>query len=356
MPLFDASHLEDVTGRIFRAVGAPEPVARRVAHALVDANLAGHDSHGVIRIPSYIEAVQRGEVLPAADTEVLKETAVSALVDGGWGFGQVTAEKGTRLASDKAREHGLAAVAMVRCNHIGRLGEYSEMAAAAGIIAFVTAGGFGGRGGKAVPFGGREGLFGTNPLSFGLPAGEADMVLVDFATTAVAAGKIQLARAKGVPLPPGSIIDKEGNPTTDAEAFYSGGWMLPFGGHKGYGLSLVVELLGRVLTGADEYAEPGRGGPVYGRSGTLVIAIDPGLFRDRATYARGVDETLRQVKAVPPAPRFPEVLVPGEPESRTRADRQTKGVYVEDSTEAAIRQVASALGVDTATFAARAAS
>ncbi|HEV8633625.1 MAG TPA: Ldh family oxidoreductase [Chloroflexota bacterium] len=345
MPVFSPNTLARCGKAVFAAVGAPEAVARRVADALVDANLAGHDSHGVIRIPQYVEAVEGGEVVPDAEPKVLRETAVSALVDGGWGFGQVTALRAAEIAVARAKAQGLAAVGCVRVNHIGRVGEYPERMAREGVVGFVVAGGFGGRGGRAAPFGGREGILGTNPLSFGIPADDLGPMLVDFATTAVAAGKIQVARAKGEPLPPGSILDRDGNPTTNAEDFYQGGVMLPFGGHKGYALSLVVELLGRVLTGADEHAEGGRGGAVYGRSGALVLAIDPGLFRDPGAFRRGVDETLRRVKAAPPAPGFDAVMVPGEPEARTRAQRLREGIYVEDATVAAIHKTAAALGL-----------
>jgi hydroxycarboxylate dehydrogenase B len=345
VPVFDPGALRDVSIQVFRAIGAPEPVAHRVADALVDANLVGHDSHGVIRIPQYVAAVRVGEVIPDAEPAVLRETAASALVDGGWGFGQVTAARALEVAVDKARRQGIAAVAAVRCNHIGRVGEYAELAAKAGTIAFVSAGGFRGRGAMATPYGGRQGLLGTNPLSFGFPGQRHALMLVDFATTAVAAGKIALARAKGAPLPPNCIVDKNGQPTTNAEDFYDGGWLLPFGGHKGYGLSLVVELLGRVLTGADEYAEGGRGGDVHGRAGTLLVVLDPGLFRDREAFVQGVDELLDRVKAVPPAPGFDEVLIPGEPEARARAQRARDGIYVEDATVAAIRETAASLGL-----------
>jgi uncharacterized oxidoreductase len=345
MPVFQPDKLRAVGRAVFQAIGAPEHVARRVGDALVDANLVGHDSHGVIRIPQYVAAVNDGEVVPNAEPTIVRESTVSALIDGGWGFGQVTAETATREAIRRAKEHGLAAVSAVRCNHIGRVGEYPEMAAREGLVAFVTAGGFGGRGGRAAPFGGKEGLLGTNPLSFGFPSHGELAMLVDFATTAVAAGKIQVARAKGTPLPPGSILDKDGNPTTNAEDFYQGGVMLPFGGHKGYALAMVVELLGRVMSGADDFAEGGRGGAVYGHSGSLVVAIDPGIFRDRAAFERGVDETLAKVKAVPPAPGFDEVLVPGEPEHRTRQQRLREGIYVEDATVDEIRKTGAKLGL-----------
>jgi LDH2 family malate/lactate/ureidoglycolate dehydrogenase len=315
-----------------------------VASALVDANLAGHDSHGVIRIPQYVEHVRCGEVVPEAVATVIHETTLSVLVDGRWGYGQVTAELATRQAVIKAKQHGLGASGAVRCTHIGRLGEYAEMAAREGIIAFVAAGGFGGQVGAA-PFGGKKALLGTNPLSFGFPDADGTAMLVDFATTAIAAGKIRVARAKGIPLPPGSILDREGNPTTDAEAFYQGGVMLPFGGHKGYALSLVVEMLGRVLTGADDFAEAVRGGPTYGHSGTFVLAIDPGMFRDRQDYARSVDETLARVKAVLPAAGFDEVLIPGEPEARSRDHRERHGIEVEQATVDAIRAVGASLDI-----------
>ncbi len=344
MPIYRSDMLWRYAQRVFAAAGSDGDVASRVATALVDANLAGHDSHGVIRIPQYVDSVRAGEILPDARPMVVKETAVSALVDGGWGYGQVTAERATMEAVKRARVQGLSAVAAVRCNHIGRLGEYSEMAAREGMIACVIAGGFGGEA-AAAPFGGKTGLFGTNPLSFGFPAYGETAMLVDFATTAVAAGKIRVARAKGASLPPGSILDRDGQHTTNPEDFYHGGVMLPFGGHKGYALSMVVELLGRVLTGADSYAEGGRGGAVYGQSGTFVLAIDPTLFRDRGSYEQAVTETCDRVRAVPPAPGFDEVLVPGDPEARSRIQRQRDGIEVEQATIDAILATALSLGV-----------
>ena len=251
------------------------------------------------------------------------------------------------MALAKAREHGIAVVAAVRCTHVGRLGEYAEMGAAEGMVVFLAAGGLAGPRPHVAPFGGRNGVLGTNPLAFGFPGGsqEIPLLLADFATSAVAAGKVFVARAKGVPLPPGSIQDAEGRPTTRPEDYANGGTLLPFGGHKGYALGVVVELLGRVLTGSGAYAEDGRGGDIYGRSGTLVLAMDTGLFRDRAEYARDVDATLRGIKAVPPAPGFDEVLLPGEPERRARAEREHAGIPVEEATLTAIREVARSVGL-----------
>ena len=314
---------------------------------LFRSNLVGHDSHGVLRIPQYVNAIREGHIVPDARPSVIRETSVTALVDGHWAFGQVSAGFASDLAIAKAKAEGVSMVGVVRCNHIGRLGEYATRGAREGVVLLVVASGFGGRGMSAVPFGGARKLFGTNPLSVGIPAGDAGDVLVDFATTAVAQGKIEVARAKKAELPPGSIVDREGRPTTDPEEFYNGGALLPFGGHKGYALSVMVEFLGRVMTGADAFAEGDRGGPVYGHSGTLIVAMNPAVFTEPSRYAATADETIRRIKDVPPAPSFSEVLVPGEPEERARADRLKNGIPVAEKTWEDIQSVAASLGCAT---------
>jgi hydroxycarboxylate dehydrogenase B len=346
MILKTAEQLRELSLGIFRAAGCPQDVAERVAGALVDANLAGHDSHGVIRIPQYLAAIRGGEIVPDARPAILRDSAVTVVVDGKWAFGQLTAAFATDVAVERARAHGVSMVGAVRCNHIGRLGEYGTRAAEQGIAAIVLASGFGGRGVSAVPFGGAKPLFGTNPIAAGIPAGDEPTFLLDFATTAVAAGKVEVARAKKAPLPPGSIVDRDGRPTTDPEDYYQGGALLPFGGHKGYALSVMVELLGRVLTEADAYAEEPRGGPVYGHSGMLVLAMNPAALGDQATYAAIADETIHRIKDVPPAPGFAEVLVPGEPEERSRAERLETGIPIPEETWGRITESARELGVD----------
>jgi len=343
MPTFSADRWRQIGRRVFEAVGSPPDIAARVADALVDANLVGHDSHGVIRISQYVGHVREGHVVPDARPEAIEESETTALVDGKWAFGQLTAEHATRLAIARAKRHRLGAVGAVRCTHIGRLGEYPAIAAREGMIAFVTAGGFIG---QSAPFGGAERALGTNPLSWGFPGESAEPMVVDFATTAVAAGKIQVAKAKREPLPPGSILDAEGRPSTNPDDYYNGGMLLPFGGHKGYSLGMVVEMLGRVLTGSDRYTEHPRGGPVYERSGTFVLVLDPGMFRPRQEYAADVDRTLARIKKVRPAPGVAEVLIPGEPESRARAERERAGIGVADATWESVIQVGRELGVD----------
>lgn len=346
MPVIAAEPLRRLTTAIFQAAGATRENADRVAEALVESNLVGHDSHGVIRIPSYIQAIHQGHIQPAATPTILRETPTAALVSGNWTFGHVAAKFGTEVAVAKARAQGLAAVGIVQCNHIGRLGEYPTMAARQGVIALVTAGGSLASGvrGPAAPYGGRGRALGTNPIAVGVPGGDFPPLLLDFATTAVAGGKIMVARARRQPLPPGAILDPEGNPSTDPEDFYRGGVMLPFGGHKGYALSMVVELLSGPLTGADAHAATGR------TSGTFILAIDAGLFRPLAEFVSVADRVYRQVKETPPAPGFEEVLLPGEPEWRTRARRLAEGIPIEEATWSAIVQVARDLGIDAEAF------
>jgi hydroxycarboxylate dehydrogenase B len=262
------AELRKVTESIFTAAGAPADLATEMADALVGANLAGHDSHGVIRIPAYVRMIAEGQLDPKARPEVIKETASTALVDGKWTFGHVAAKFGTSVAIKKAKEAGAAAVSIVRANHIGRLGQWASQAAAEDVIAMVVVGGGSGgsRGGRgsAAPFGGAEPAFSTNPIAIGMPGGEMPDMLIDFATTVVAEGKLQVARAKDVPVPPGSILDKDGNPTTNANDFYNGGMLLPFGGHKGYALAMFVEMLGGAFSPGDEINGEGRRLPQQG--------------------------------------------------------------------------------------------
>ncbi len=339
MLTLDPAHLRDASQRIFEAAGAPSEVAAQMAEFLVESNLVGHDSHGVIRIPAYLQAISDGLIVPDARPEVTEETATSALVDGKDGFGHIAAAFATDIAARKARESKVAVVSVVRCNHIGRLGEWASRAARQGVVAIVTVGGGGGPG-IAAPYGGTARALGTNPISVGMPAGEGEELLVDFATTAMAEGKVQVARAKGASLPPGVLLDREGHPSTNPEDLYSGGMLLPFGGHKGYGLALVVELLGAALTPGQRHNRGARSG------GAVIIAVDAAAFRPLAEFEAAAMEALGRVKAIPPAPGFAEVLVPGEPERRTRAERLRTGIPLPEVTWHEIVDAARGLGVE----------
>jgi LDH2 family malate/lactate/ureidoglycolate dehydrogenase len=355
MIVLQAQQLKQMTYAIFMAAGAAQPNAERVAEALVDANLAGHDSHGVARIPQYLQAIAAGQLDPAARPAVLKETALSLLLDGKWSFGQVGAQMCMQEAIRRAKTHGMAIAALVRAYHIGRLGEYSEMAHDAGMIALVTTGGLGGRhiapGAGMAPYGGARAVLGTNPLSFGFPAGAQPPVMADFATSTVAMGKVNLARAKGEALPPNCILDRHGNPTTDPNDFYDGGVLLPFGGHKGYGLAVVVELLSQALTGSDTCGDAKESGGLYMLAGNVFLVLDPALFRPKEDYGAAADAIIQKIKAVPPAAGFSEVLVPGEPEQRSKARRRQEGVGIADGTWKALQEQAAKLNLNLAELA-----
>ncbi len=339
MPTFTAPDLTDRATRVFRALGAPPAVATRVAQALVDSNLVGHDSHGVIRIQQYIQDVHEGRVVPDATPTVTHATPAIAVVDGGWAFGQVAASFALEQAMSRAHTLGLGAAGLKRAWHVGRLGEYCETAAGQGLVTHILCNTVVAR---VVPFGGREGRFGTNPLAWGIPVpGHAPFIL-DFATSVVAEGKIRLSYTAGKPIPEGWVIDGEGRSTTSSAALYEGGYQLPFGGYKGSGLAMVVDIVGSLLVGMGAPALP----DTPAGNGMLIIAVDPAAFGEGDWFATQAAALLDRVKDTPPAPGFDEVMLPGEPEARTRAERLAHGIPIEDKAWAAIVAAAQTVGVD----------
>jgi hydroxycarboxylate dehydrogenase B len=324
---------------IFEAAGTPADIASFVADSLVGANLAGHDSHGVIQIPGYVGLIQNGSLLPAARPEVTQEGPAIVQVDGAWGFGQYTSHVCMDLAIQKAKRSQMALVTTTRVSHIGRLGQWAEQAAAAGVVGMLGvswgAGPYAG-----TPHGGAGRVLSTNPIAFGIPLGNRPPFILDFATTAVAEGKLRVARAKGTPVPDGWIVDAQGAPTNDVEQFYTGGGMLlPFGGHKGYALALAIELLSIALTGAEVPPdERGR------KNGAFFLAIDPAAIRSLADFVAEATAICERVTGVPSAPGSPGVLVPGEPEDTTRRRRQADGIEIAESTWEQIHETARQVG------------
>jgi LDH2 family malate/lactate/ureidoglycolate dehydrogenase len=339
MPTASAAQLRTMTDQIFQAAGATPAIAATIADAFILANLAGHDSHGVMRIPAYCGQIKRGQLQPATEPVLLKRSGATALIDGRNGFGQLAGRLATDEAVALAKQVGAAAVGVVNCLHVGRLGEYPERAAREGILLLVTCGSIGNRQSVVAPFGGRNGVLGTNPFAIGLPAGERDPMIIDFATTVIAGGKVEVARAKGVDVPPGALLDKHGRPTTNPNDVADGGTMLTFGGHKGFGLAMAAAVLSQGVTG--ELALPGAPSPM----GFFLWAVNTGAFTPTGDYGQRVDWMIDQVKAVPPADGFESVLVPGEPERRERARREANGIPVPEPTWAAITRTASELGV-----------
>ncbi len=332
MPIVKAEDLEALTARIFSARGVPESDARWIATLLVRANLRGHDSHGVIRIPQYVASMGKGETNPTPKIQVLAETPTTAMIDGDQGFGQVVARRGMELAIGKARASGLSAVTLQRTNHVGRLADYVELAALEGMIGLMWVNAPLSL--NVAPWGGAARRLGTNPHAVGIPGKDGAAMALDFATSVVAEGKMRVKFNRKEQAPAGWMLDGEGRPSRDPQKYYSTpkGSLLPAGEHKGYGLGLVVEILGGILSGTGA-ARAGEG-PV--RNGTLMMVIDVQRFLPLESFLTQVEDLFTYVKSAPLAENSKGILIPGEPEARTEADRRANGIYIEDETWAQI--------------------
>jgi LDH2 family malate/lactate/ureidoglycolate dehydrogenase len=326
--------------RIFEAQGMPKERADFIARLLVEASLTGHDSHGVRYYVTYSDRIKEGHIRVDAEPEISQETENTALIDGNWAPGQVTAQYLMEVAVEKARQSMVSAVGAFDCNHIGRIGYYTDWAAKHGVIALM----FVNVGTPSVAV--HEGLgefFGTNPLSVAVPTGEAKPFLTDYATSVVASGKVSIAREKHENIPLHWAKDKDGNPTDDPFAVRDGGWLLPFGSYKGYCLQFVSELLGAVLTGSRTGPDPDRIPP--STNGVLAIAINPEAFVGLDNFKRNADELVAHVKEVEPEPGK-RVLIPGEPEWEMKEKRMREGVSLPEETWNDIIKLAKELGLD----------
>jgi len=339
MPQCTAEELRSLGRRLLEGAGVPAATAARVSDSLVESNLMGHDSHGIIRLLEYLDSIAKGRIDPHAEVELVKETPTTALLDAHWAFGQVAAARAMAIAIEKARARQVAVVGMAHSSHIGRLGEYALMAAEQGLIGAVMCNAS--RGGGVAPYGGMQRMLGTNPLACAAPTGGAWPFLMDFATTTCAEGKIRVARARGVRLPPGCILDREGRPSTNPEDFYAGGVLLPMGGHKGYGLGLLMDLLGGALTGHGCTCLP----EYVSGNGVLMMAIDIEAFSPLAQFEDTAGRLFAAVKASRTAPGVEEILIPGEPEFRTKEKRLREGIPVPESTWQELARAAERLGL-----------
>jgi uncharacterized oxidoreductase len=335
MPIVRAEDLEPLVTRIFVARGVPQADSEWIATLLVRANLRGHDSHGVIRVPQYVASMTRGEMNPTPHIQVISETPTTAMLDGDRGFGQVVARRGMALAIAKARQMGLSAVTLGRTNHVGRLGDYVEMAAIAGMIGLMWVNAPLAL--SVAPWGGAARRLATNPHAVAVPGPSGAAMVLDFATSVVAEGKLRVKLNRKESAPAGWIIDAEGHPTTDPQKFYGAprGALLAMGEHKGYGLALVVEILAGILSGTGA-ARP-ESGPVH--NGTLMLVIDPTRFLPLESFHAQVRALFEFVKSAPLAETSKGILVPGEPEERTEADRRANGIFIEEETWAQILAV-----------------
>jgi uncharacterized oxidoreductase len=331
---------------VFAAAGCETEEARRVAHHLVEANLAGHDSHGVIRIPTYVQWLAAGKVLPNKTVRVMFENDAIAVVDGEFGLGQTVGEQATRLGIEKSARHGVAVVALRNAGHLGRIGEFALMAARAGKLSLHLVN-TSGAGMLVAPFGGIDRRVSVNPIAAGVPArggGGGEPIVLDISAATVAEGKIRLALNKGEPVPEGCVIDHDGRPTTDPRDFYRDppGAILSIAGHKGYALGVMIELFAGALTGGS-CSNPANAWRVA--NGMLSVFLDRSFFATEAAFFDEVERYAAFVKASRPAAPGGEVLLPGEPESRTRARRLRDGIDLDDTTWEQIHETAGRLGV-----------
>lgn len=338
MPVVSAEQLRELSCSLLGSCGTPEEQANIVADGLVNANLAGHDSHGVLRLPGYLAGVEQQHVFPANLPCVVSTSDATAIVDANHGWGQPAMWLATRTVHDLARTFGIAVAVVHNSYHIGRVAPYVEWLAERGIVAIAMA-----NAAPAVaPFGGSQRVLGTNPIAWAVPRDEEKHpVSFDVATAGIAEGKLRVARAKGLPVAEGNLVDREGLPTTDPHDFYAGGALLTFGGHKGSGFSLLAQLLGRGLAGLDPSAFNGP----RGVNGPVIIAIDVSRFATPELFRAEVEAQCDVVAACSPRDGVAAVQLPGEPELATRAERLRDGVPVPDTTWQELRDLAAAQAV-----------
>ncbi len=346
MPTFSADVLTAFARDLFAAAGVPADEASLVARSLTDANLAGHDSHGVIRVVQYVQALAAGQLHGGVSLKIHSQTPAVMACDGQWGLGQVQAHRLLDLLVPMARTVGLAAGTLQQCGHIGRLGEYGEKAAGLGLalLATVNNHGFG----RAVaPPGGTAGRIGTNPLCLAVPAGDAPAVVLDIGTSVCAEGKVRVAFNKGVPAHEGWLLDAAGQPTTDPGVLYREprGTILPLGGtqaYKGFGLGLLLDMLVGGLSGA-----PCSRPEVGPRSGNAVLFVlfDPGRFAGAEHFRTEVADLAANVRGSPPAQPGAVIQLPGDPERRERERRLREGVPLDEGTWGQLVELAGRLGV-----------
>ena len=343
MRMVDVDTLERITRDIFVAWKAPRDDASWIASLLVRANLRGHDSHGVIRIPHYVHALKIGDVNPTPSIKTEMETPTIARLDGDKGFGQVVARHGITLAIAKARAQGLSAVTLRRTNHVGRLADYAEMAAVQGLIGMLWVNAPTAL--NVAPWGGAARRLGTNPHAVAVPGPNATVAMShDFATSVVAEGKLKVKFNRGEKVAPGIMRNGRGEPSTDPREYYTDppGSLITAGEHKGYGLSLAVEILGGILSGTGP-ARPDKG-PVS--NGVLMICVDPGRFLPPGDFHAQVATLFGFVRSAPLVSGSEEILIPGEPEARISRERSAGGVPIDDETWRQITACAAEVGVD----------
>jgi L-2-hydroxycarboxylate dehydrogenase (NAD+) len=352
---FPVERLREFSTRTFEHFGVPAADAALAAGVLAAADLRGVDSHGVARLHTYFDMLTLGRINPRPNVRVVRELSATATIDGDNGLGLVVGPKANEVAMAKAEAVGSAWVGVSNTNHFGMAGYYPLRALERGLIGWAMTNST-----KLVaPLGGAERMLGTNPLAIAFPAGDEPPVVIDFATSATAYGKIEIAQRKGDPIPPAWAIDKDGNPATRPEQMIDGGALLPLGstreagGHKGFCLAAMVDILSCVLSGANwgPFAPPfalrqeeparsvGKGiGHAFG-----ALRIDG--FTDPAEFRRQMDDWVRTFRATKPAPGTPGVVIPGDPERQAEAERRLTGIPLLPAVVSNLRDISARTGI-----------
>jgi uncharacterized oxidoreductase len=334
-----AANLVEMVAAIMRGGGCDAHEAVIVARRLVDSNLVGHDSHGVIRVGKYLEWMRNGWVRANQSPTIVFESDTIAIIDGNRGFGQVVGEFAGKTGTTKAAKSGIAMIGLRNCGHLGRVGDWAELAAAEGQVSLHFLNTSGAQ--RVAPFGGSDRRLSTNPITVGVPVAGGEPVILDVTTSMVAEGKLFVASNKGEQVPAGWIIDRQGKPTTDPKDFYDGGALLTVGAHKGSGLSIIVDLLaGAISTGKSSDPED-----TVLRNNMLSIYIAPQVYDTDGTVSDEVSRFLRWVKASPPAFPGQPVLLPGEVERTSRAVRAAQGIPIDDKTWGDLVAAAESVGI-----------
>ena len=342
----DQKPLTQIATTILHKAGAELKRAQAVAEHLVIANLKGHDSHGVGMIPSYVKSMMSDLIHPQNDALLTRDSGAVLSFDGNLGFGRVVGIQAMDQGIERAKSHGISCVALGNAAHLGRIGAFAEHCAEAGLISthYVNVVG---HDPMVVAYGGRDRRFITNPFCCAVPRTNGNHVVLDMATTTVAAGKVRVAYMKGEPVPEHSLVDRNGLETTDASVIFSkdgGGAMQPFGLHKGYGLMVMCELLGGAL-GGNFTMQPGNQRAGATLNNMLSIILDPSAVGDLAAYDAEVTAMIDYIYASKAAQGVEKVLIPGDPERQSLAARSTNGIDIDENSWQDITNAANAAGL-----------
>jgi len=344
VPRLNPNQLCNFTESLLSTGGMPPDDAKLVAKLLVKADLRGYPGHGVTRVAPYLRWIKDGTINLRERPRVVRDGKVTAVIDGNHYIGQAAAHMAMELAIKKAKEHGAGIVTLRRASHTGRLADYMEMAAEAGLLGMgaVSVGS-----GTTTLYGGMERIIGTHPMAFGIPARNGRHIILDFATASMSMGEIQKRVAKKEKIPDGVMLDGHGNPTNDFKDFHGPprGVFLPFGGYKGSGVALITEILGGLVSGnglAKNWWDKGG----HGINGVFLQAIAVEEFQPLDKFLDQVDELIAFVKSRKTAPGYKEILLPGEQGRRNEERQSREGVEIDEATWTELQQVAAGLAVN----------